>query len=470
MRNLENTHIYILSVIILTLITTGCKKFVDVGAPPTSVNNANVYANDATATAVLTGIYMELSWASLGENQLTAVSSLTGLSSDELDLTNNDQSLMQYYSNSLTSLNGNIWSSVYNVIYKSNAAIEGLNASTSLTAGVKSQLLGEAKFIRAFCYFYLVNLYGDVPLALTTNYKENTTLPRSAKAIVYSQIVIDLKEAQTVLNENFVGANVLTTTIERTRPNKGAATALLARVYLFMGDYVNAERESDHLLKNNQYDIIPLNEVFLKNSREAIWQLQPVGLAENSNTKEGQFFIPLDQILTNTATYLTNDLIEAFESNDGRKHNWININYIEGKPYFYAYKYKIGFVNDLEIEYSMVLRLGEQVLIRAEARAQQNKIAEAESDLNILRQRASLPPISLSSQMQALKAVAHERRVELFTEWGHRWLDLKRTDKANEVLSVLKGANWQSTDQLFPLPQGDIDKNPNLRSHQNPGY
>lgn len=126
----------------------------------------------------------------------------------------------------------------------------------------------------------------------------------------------------------------------------------------------------------------------------------------------------------------------------------------------------------------MVLRLAEQYLIRAEARINQEKIEIGIQDLNALRTRARLStaysttsPLSLLSltlsKTEALSALERERRVELFSEWGHRWLDLKRTNKANEILSLLK-PKWQNTDILFPIPTLELTTNSAIK--QNEGY
>src|SRR5690606_23546179 len=119
------------------------------------------------------------------------------------------------------------------------------------------------------CHFYLLNLFGDVPLVLSSDYRVNAKLPRSNSSDVYSQIVADLKAAQELLPNDYEFSNN-----ERTRPNRLAATALLARVYLYWGDWVNSESESTKILDQG---LVSLNEdlsqVFLKNSKEAIWQL-----------------------------------------------------------------------------------------------------------------------------------------------------------------------------------------------------
>ena len=133
-------------------------------------------------------------------------------------------------------------------------------------------------------------------------------------------------------------------------------------------------------------------------------------------------------------------------------------------------------------EYSMVLRLAEQYLIRAEARVQNGDLQGAISDINIVRTRARaqatsqvpnpLPnlPTTLNKQ-QILLAIWHERRIELFSEWGHRWVDLKRTNQLDAVMqltSSVKGANWQSYQQLYPIPARELNYASQLT--QNPGY
>lgn len=117
----------------------------------------------------------------------------------------------------------------------------------------------------------------------------------------------------------------------------------------------------------------------------------------------------------------------------------------------------------------MVMRLAEQYLIRAEARIQQGKLDDGRNDLDAIRHRAGLPNLSTSlTQPALLLAVEQERKVELFAEWGHRWFDLKRTKRADAVLGPIKGANWQSTDTLYPIPSDAIRTNANLT--QNEGY
>jgi starch-binding outer membrane protein, SusD/RagB family len=485
MKRIFNTSVYTNVFLIMHFFCTSCSKLIEVDPPITSTNGGNVFSEDGSAIAVLTGIYTNMSNASvaLTTGYLTNVCFTTGLTGDELKLYNtSDPSLALYYNNNILA-EESTWSKIYEIIFVANSAIEQLPNATSLTPSIQSQLLGEAKFIRALCYFYLVNLYGDVPLAISSDYKTNGLLPRTASDMVYKQIVLDLTQAQSLLGAHYIGKDGVSSTAERIRPNKWAATALLARVYLYTKDYVNAEVQATSIIENGSlYDLVDLNSVFLKNSKEAIWQLQPVGSTEvkAANTREGQLFNLVDLANTDLYTvYLNEYLLSTFENYDQRRVFWIDSIIIDADTYYFPYKYKLGYNDQATEEYSTVFRLSEQYLIRAEARIQQEKIIEGIADINRIRTRATdltaMPNEQLSQlssdllKTQALLAIEHERQIELFTEWGHRWFDLKRTNRASEVLKNIK-SGWQATDQLFPIPQAEVTLNPNMIGHQNPGY
>src|SRR5690606_36127657 len=140
-----------------------------------------------------------------------------------------------------------------------------------------------------------------------------------------------------------------------------------------------------------------------------------------------------------------------FEPGDARMANWTKTYVTGGKTFYFPYKYKIRTAATVQ-EYSMVIRFAELYLIRAEARAQQNKLDDARDDLDKIRQRAGLNklPATLNKE-QVLEATFQERRVELFVEWGHRWYDLIRTGKAVEVLKPIKTGIDQNN-LLFPIP------------------
>lgn len=456
-------------------LNISCTKLIEVETPTTSISAENVYTNDITAAAVLTGIYTTISGSGITGTDLPSIGFITGLSGDELTLYDGigDVRLSSYYQNNLRNITsyGEFWATIYQKIYILNLSIEELTKSTLLTPSVKSQLLGESKFMRAFCYFYLVNLYGDVPLSLSTDYKVNNVLTRAPKEKVWEQIILDLNEAKDLLTSDYLDGTLLKNTSERLRPNKWAAKALLARSYLYIQDWKNAEKEATDVINNSAlYRLDSLNKSFLTNNNEAIWQLQPVVVG--SNTEDAKTYIlPSTGPSPLTPVYLSEQLVNSFEANDQRKRIWVDTVTSLGVLYYFAYKYKSAILNAPVTEYNTVLRLGEEYLIRAEARAQQENLNGSRNDINVIRLRAGLKETTINEKSSLLNIIYHERQVELFTEWGHRWLDLKRTSKVNEVMAAvtpLKGGIWNPNWQLYPILSSDILLNGNLT--QNAGY
>lgn len=460
---------YLVSLVVI--LFSSCKKFLDAGNPIDTITANSVYSSNASSAAVLSGIYFDMmQLGNIAQGQ-GGISVSCGLSADELTALPSSILNLFYTNNAVGDA---FWSPLYNVVYRANAAIEGITASTSLVPEAKNQLVGEAKFLRAFCYFYLTNFYGDVPLLMTSDYKANALASRSPATKVYEQIIADLLDAQSKLSDNYLDANVETTSEERIRPNKFAATALLARVYLYTKQWPAAVTQSTTVInENGLYDIIDLNDVFLMNSREAIWQLQTVdNPGDFSNTFDARMFVlenGPDE--SDHPVWIDSFLLKAFEDADARKANWIGVDASTGDTYYYPFKYKLYTPDDPQSEYLMVLRLAEQYLIRAEARAQQGEVTEAQSDLDVIRHRAGLNGTVASTRETLLTAILQEKRVELFSEWGHRWLDLKRSGQVNDIMGLVtpqKGGTWATFKQLYPIPTQDLRLNPNLT--QNDGY
>jgi len=460
----------------LLFVLDSCKKFVDIDGPLTSVSGKNVYTNDATAIAVLTGIYTTMSQNSIQGSELTSVGFITGLSSDELILYNQnmDTRLISYYHNSLSANNqsDNFWNSIYTRLYILNSAIEGLSNANLLTEKVKTQLLGEAKFLRAMCYFYLTNLYGDVPLVVSSDYTANKILARAPQEQVWNQIISDLKDSQILLNSDYLDATLLKSTPERVRPNKWAATALLARAYLYVKDWTNAEKQASNIINfTSLYKLDSLNGTFKRNSMEAIWQLQPVLTGWNTEDAKTYIIPPEYGPMGASGVYLSQNLLNSFALNDQRKKRWINSITYDGSVYPFAYKYQLNTYGDNVNEYNTVLRLAEQYLIRAESRAHLTNLNGAGEDINIIRSRAGLENVIANTQDAMLSSILEERKLELFTEWGHRWFDIKRTNNVNKIMTIvtpMKGGSWNSNWQWFPIPLYEIQTNTNI--NQNNGY
>jgi len=460
-RKKNRTTIKYALIIILTIFSS-CREFLNIDLPKTVLSSKAVFTNDDSATAALTNIYARmgngLSYVSGGRESLSL---LAGLSSDEF--INYSPALIEFYENQIDPINvtlRGLYSVPYNNIFGANSVLEGLLTSEKITPAIKSQLQGEAYFIRAFAYFYLVNFFGPVPLQLTTDYRITRVLNRASQEEIYQQIIDDLKNAEILLSETYPSAG-------RVRPNRAVAQALLSRVYLYMEDWKNAEKYSSMVIsRSSTYSLSSLDNIFLASSSEAIWQLFP---APNSNIDQNGNLL----VLTATPTLVALReafVLNAFEANDKRKTSWIKSYTNTTGTYYYPFKYKLKGSTSVT-EYSLLFRLTEQFLIRAEARAQQDNIGDAIDDLDKIRNRAGLKLIKTSNpninKTDLLESIQKERRVELFCEYGHRWFDLKRTGKANLVLAPLK-LQWQETDVLYPIPYDETSRNPNVK--QNEGY
>lgn len=454
------THKYTYILLIAFLGLGSCKKFLQIDPPKTAISYDEIFSDDNTATAAVTGIYLEI--MSVGNTIFSgeperSVLGLAGLSADELICTNNNTELLEFQENNLLPVSSKVldlWKTAYQIIYQCNTVLEGLANAENVTQAMNEQLTGESLFIRAYTYFYLVNLFGDVPLVLTSDYIANNLKPREPVAKVNEQIVSDLVKAKTLLKEAYPTAS-------RARVNKFAATALLARQYLYMKDWENAVAQSSEIIASPMYLLeTDFSRIFLKTSQEAIWQ---AASSNGLHTREGAYFISTNSSY-NKRIRLKPEMAHSFEQGDQRFVNWVDS--VTG-PIFYPKKYKENVLNATGSEYSMMLRIAEQYLIRAEARTHLGDYEDAQDDLNELRTRADLPDTDASDEPSLLLAIEQERKVELFTEWGHRWFDLKRTNRAATVLQYKAGFTVE--DELYPIPHVEFKSNPKL-GKQNPGY
>lgn len=462
---------------LIIISSFSCRKFLEVDAPVASINEKNIYENDETAASVLTGIYTKISNVGSSSASLLSQGLLTGLSGDELILydESGNANYTQYFQNSLSANTlgtfYDYWTSIYPVIFYVNSAIDGLNNSKALSKAVREQLLGEAKFLRAYCYFYLVNFYGDVPLVLSSDYNLNYSLSRTDRQRVWDQVKIDLNDAVKLLNNDYVDNTTQKKTLERVRPNKWVAKSLLSRVYLYNNEYASAEEQASEVINNSSlYQLTGLKDVFLKNSTEAIWQIPSV--FSGVNTNDGRLFIiPETGFDADHPVYLSNRLLNSFEMRDKRRAEWVDSIILNSNAYYYAYKYKVGAVDQPITEYQMIFRLAEQYLIRAEARVNEGNLSGAMEDLNKIRNRAGLSSLSITDESLAIDTILHERQIELFTESAHRWLDLKRSnmiDKVMPAVTLEKGGSWNANWQYYPILTSELRVSPNIS--QNMGY
>ncbi|WP_159798923.1 RagB/SusD family nutrient uptake outer membrane protein [Flavobacterium sp. MK4S-17] len=448
--------------LLLLCMTAGCEDYIEVDLPSSQLTASMVFEDKATATAAVTEIYAKMRSSGMLSGSAQGLSAAMGLYADELEYYGaSTYFAASFYNNAVlpsTSQVGSWWSGAYNQVYGANAVLEGLAASQAISQADKEPLIGEALFCRALLHFYLLNVFGDIPYITTTDYRVNRVAQRMPSPEVYQMIAQDLEQALTLLPEEYI-------TQDRTRPNRAAAQALLARVYLYSGQWQEAADMASAVLNNTAlYSEEPVETTFLKESNATIWQFSPA--AEGQNTAEGATFI----FISGPPSFATlrQELMEAYEDGDLRKVHWVKEVPGDGGPWYHSNKYKERAATGATLEMSVVLRLAEVILIRSEARARQGDLIGALEDLNRVRQHAGLDDTQASGASEILEAILRERRTELFTEFGHRFFDLKRTANLDAALDPLK-PGWQPTDALLPIPENELITNPNLGS-QNPGY
>jgi hypothetical protein len=256
---------------------TGCKKYLDAPLPVNEIVTASVYTTDNSSAAALNSVYNAIYQQSFFAGT-GSVGYLTGSYGDELRNLSAQPSNLALYEDGVSSTLGGVtglWTEMYAQLYAINLAIENLPGASATDVLHKNQWLGEAYFLRGLTYFYLTNLYGAAPLVVSSNYAVNNTLARSAQPAVYTQIIADLSQAQSLLSDDYSDATGATT-VDRGRPNRMAASAMLAKAYLYTGDWKDAEVQADSVIGDaTDYQLVnPLN-TFLIGSPEIIWGIEP---------------------------------------------------------------------------------------------------------------------------------------------------------------------------------------------------
>ena len=465
----KSNKLYILLSSVVLMLTFGCKKFSDVPPASNIMNAQAVFATDGGVSNAIAGMYMNAYMNSLNVFQ-SNIALCPGLSADELTYTGTNTTYEPFFRNQLAPNNGTVrelWTAFYKSIYLANTLIEGVGANEKvLTPAMASTAKGEGLFMRAFCHFYLTNIFGDVPLVLTSDPYTNNVLPRELQAKVYEQIIADLKAATELLPPDYSAS----ATKQRFRANKYAASALLARVYLYTGQWALAESASSTVIgAKDLYKLMPaadIAKVFYKNSPETIWQMN--GSTGASSTFNGYNALAFSFVDYVPLLALTNEMENSFSPEDLRFQNWTAPAEDDGKVYRVPFKYRNLYTTTTATgEGYTYLRLAEQFLIRAEAKAQLGAdLTGAKADLDTVRTRAGLNKSSAANKADLLLAIENERKLELFTEVGHRWFDLKRTHRATAVLGAKPG--WQDYKVLYPLPTVELSNNSHLK--QNEGY
>lgn len=447
---------------------SSCEKWIEIPPSIDTITNTESSQDSLTMSGAINGLYSVFSHRLNGLFCSGILNISTGLYSDELQTA--DQSFFPYSIANLLSNDVNIrqyyWGHLYATIYHCNLIIENANSSNRLTETAKKRFIGESKFIRAISYFYLVNTFGDVPIILVPSYKANTNVSRDPMVKVYDQIITDLKESKSFLPSDFKGQNN-----ERVRVTSYSAAALLAKVYLYQKNYLDAIKETNFVL-----DVVDkfkleddLRNTFNNGSMESILQFSVnSSFYPFDGTGDGLRFV--NYKFAQPLYYFSSDFIKSIEPGDER-WKWIDSTDINGRRFYTPYKYTIGepqmTPNGQPIQYTTLFRTAELILIRAEAKIKSGAISDAFTDINLIRHRAHLLPKGAMDEHTAMEILEKERRIELFCEQGNRWFDIKRWGRADEINSKLK-PNWDSHKLLFPIPASELQYNSKMT--QNPGY
>lgn len=446
----------------ILLLFSGCKSFVEVDLPASQLTASAVFEDKTTANAAMIQIYAKMRDAGLFTGQSSGLSNLLGNYTDELDCYANPiNATYAFYNNILLPSNAAVksfWTSSYNQLYATNALIEGITKSVKLPTTGRDQLKGEALFTRALIHFYLTNIYGSIPYITTTDYQANSIVFKEPSTAIYTYCIDDLTQAIALLPAAYKSA-------DRTRPNKFAAHALMARVYLYSKQWTKAAEEATTVLNNTS--LYPfetnLSKIFLKESTATIWQFAPANAGGNAIEAQTFGFTLGPPPISALSTTQMN----AFSSDDQRKSFWTSA-VSNGTTTWYApAKYKSKSTTG-STEYSILIRLSEMYLIRAEARAQSENLIGSKEDLNTIRNTAGLLNTTASTQSEILQAILKERQLEFFTEFGHRFFDLKRFNALDAALSGIK-PGWNSFEAQLPVPESELILNKNLLP-QNTGY
>lgn len=442
----------ILPYLLLVITGSACSKVLDT-APELYVSENASIVDKRSADAALIGAYNSLSQNS---NQGATFRYIVNLASDNIKWVGNSPTNREFDVYDVFSTNSRVselWGAIYKTINIANNIIESvpvINDATFSQAD-RSKSRGEAFFLRAYSYFDLVRLWGNVPIQTraTKTASDANGVGNSAAAEVYKQVKQDLDSAEILLPAS----------INRNRANKLTVKALKARLFLYLKDWENAEAAATEVINTAGVSLGNTYGQFFaaKNSTESIFEIDYTVNNQNSwatnwfasNITGGKReFLPTDEFIS-----LVND--PAIGGN--RSSLLLTINGVT----YGNMNFKIATGDDQVY----AIRLAELYLIRAEARAEKASpdLAGSLQDLNKIRTRASVPVIlSVANKDELSDKILQERRIELAFE-SHRWFDLIRKGKAQSVLGIA-----DANKLLLPIPKQQLLVNKALI--QNPGY
>lgn len=475
----------ILTAIIVGLSFNSCSLNID--ESEAKLESDGLANNDEGAKALVTSIYAKfLDW-NMSSFSWIGVSSITcddaDKGSEPGDLGTDKKLLDDLTWNASSSSFQEVYRANYEAINRANYAIQELKFLTGADQALISRLDGEAKFLRAFCYFNMVRMFGDVPLvdhvpSKSSDEDQLMLKLRKSKSEVYAFIQSDLSSAIASLPDKSTYGSA-----DKARVSRGSALALMAKVKLYLqqwGEVVSyANQITGYSLTTNYAEIFKVSGEF---NNESLFEINGYGGDPARGIKQyGQ-----TQGMRGTGGWgwgfntPSASLLSAYETGDARKAATIitsgqtlydgRVTSAAANNPYYNYKAYTTINpgsddNDVNIRY---LRYAEVLLMKAEALNETNQIEAAKTELNKVRNRAGLGNTTATTQADLRTAIWKERRVELAFEHD-RWFDLVRTGQAEAALAIHGKTFIVGKHELFPIPQIVIEEGEGVTT-QNPNY
>lgn len=468
---------------LMAFLFPSCKEFLEED-PQDRIATSNFYKTESDAISAVNAIYGHLN-AQSGDTFGGVYHSnfwiTVGLASDEMlnnQVGNTDADQLANFTYSpQNGIVTDVWKQHYKAITLANIAIARI-PSIDMNETLRTRLVNEAKFLRALLYFDLVRMFGKVPLLL----KEEEPLKPNAAEVdaIYDQIIADLTDAEGL---------PVTQTDGRGRATKGAAKAILAKVYLTRHQYDLCVTKAKEVIDMDEYELWDdFSDAFRIRNRGGKEAIFSVGFGDAGGKiifwEGGQFHVRLlptmlmGPITTNTLGWQvpTTALATSYTSSDERGPVSVFDHFTEtvedtdydipfDKYYFRKYwdvEAPKEFTNEQCTQDYPVIRYADVLLMYAEALNEDSNPTDAHTYLNMVRERAGLDDLDGLDQDQFRAAVLEERKLELAGE-GQRWFDLVRTGTLESLVPLAKaGVIPQSRHYLFPVPQRERDLNPSL--------
>ena len=433
----------------ISLSTVSCSDFLD-QKPDNYISDAAVIQTLSSAKAALNGAYHDLASSSYYGGQYFDAG--VNLAADNVTWTG---SLNYYYDfdthqySAENQLLSYAWYAIYATVNQTNQVINKVTVLNDGSESERRRIIAEATVIRSLAFFDLARTWGNIPVV-----KQATSSPtqfdgvKQTKAKDVYQLVVD--DVLAIYND-------LSESSDRVHVTRSAADAFLARVYLYLEQWDKAEQYASKVIDNGNYALGTIQDLIDdKETAESIWEL---AYSSSFTNQQSTYWRSPDQGGRHEwgpSKELVQLLADPTVGGD-RKAFYQDFSSAQVPDYFVGTLYHRSTLDDDVI----IFRLAEQYLIRAEARANQQNVSGALSDLNIIRRRANISEIvDVASTQELLNLIADERRVELALE-PHRWFDLIRTGKAESVLGI------KTYQTIFPIPYNDIQADKDLVQNDN---